>query len=113
MGILLNGTPEDRLQVADSLPRDLELDELPGASGPAADDVIDDLILVLRQEPDDWIARTLLNSIRWSRELELNRLRREALALPSVNLQAIAIDHYRYHEDAESIVPLESLWERD
>jgi hypothetical protein len=108
--VLLNGTPEERLAIADHLSSNLDLNAQPGDGALSLDDLTDDLILALRQEQDDWIARTLLKSLQWRREPELNRLRHEALALDSVNLQATAIEHYQFYKDDEAI---ESLWKRD
>ena len=113
IGILLNGAPEERLAVADHLLTEIDLDSGSGDGGLSLEEVTDDLILVLRQETDDWIGRTLLVSLQWNREPELERLRHEVLRLESVNLQATAIEHYRYYEDTGSIAALETLWERD
>jgi|SRR6266404_3905352 len=97
ISLLLNGTPEERLAVADHLLTEMDLDSQSGDGSLSREDVTDDLILVLRQETDDWIARTLLASLQWNNEPELERLRYEALALESVNLRATAIEHYRYY----------------
>jgi len=111
---LQNGSPRERLRAAEEISITLELGTL-GRDDPSRplDDLADSLILVLRQETDDWIARTLLDSLLWEDNPALNRLFREALRSGSVNVRAMGIRHLEYREDPQAVEALESLWEHD
>jgi HEAT repeat protein len=77
------------------------------------EELVDGLVLVLREEPDDWIAWKLLDSIVWRRDGGFERLFRAALDSTSVNLRASAVHRYQIEQDPAAIAGLEALWERD
>src|SRR5690349_10245407 len=99
---LLFGGAEERLETAAHLPLDLRFEiGRHDDPAPATEALVGDLVLVLRQEPDEWIARTLLESLVWRTQRAFDPLFLEGLRSVSVNLQATAIGRYRFREDAE------------
>ena len=111
---LLNGTPEERLVVASDISSELDLDVAAREEGqPSLEEVIEGLILALRQERDDWIAWTLLDSIVWRQDETLEPLFQAALDETSVNLQACAVRRYQLMKDPDATARLESLWDRE
>ena len=107
------GSPRERLNAAMQVGRILQVEGGERAETPTMEQLVDNLILVIRQEPDEWIARTLLDSLLWESGTEPNRLFRAALDAPSVNLQAVAVQRLTVQEDPDAVVALESLWKRD
>jgi HEAT repeat protein len=114
LGVLLNGTAQERLRAADDVSSILQHGVLySGAGDPRSiDDMVDSLIHFLRLETDDWISRALLDSLVWDDNPALNRLYRAALDSGSVNLNAMGIRHFTLRTDPDAVEALESLWER-
>lgn len=112
--ILRNGSPGERLEAANQIASTLQLGMFGEEdSSRSFEDLMDGLILVLHQETDDWIARTLLDALLWDDNAPMNRLFREALRSPSINIQAMAVRQFSEREDPEAVEVLESLWEHE
>ena len=109
--VLRNGSPEGRLEVAERIAGVLRLGIFSEAEDSGSpEDLVDGLILYLHQETDDWIARSLLDSLLWDDAPTVNRLFREALRSESINIQVMAIRRFSDREDPEACEALESLW---
>lgn len=75
-------------------------------------DIAGTLIALMRDEPDDWISRELIQSVRYGNPGLSRSVFISAIDEPSINLKAAAVDYATYHEVPEMREALEDLWRR-
>lgn len=114
LAVLLTGTAQERLEVAENAATHLQLDwDSRTGDSRSIEDLVDTLVYFVQQEEDDWISRALLDSLLWDDNPALNRLFRAAIDSNSVNLNGMGILHFSLREDPDVVEMLESLWERN
>jgi hypothetical protein len=111
---LRTGTLRERVAAANLIVDELPLFDASSDSEIAtAEDAADEILNLIRQEPDDWVSRTLLEQLHWVQSDPMDRLFRDILEAGSINLVAVALQRLTFTDDPLVVEALDDLWERD
>jgi len=111
--VLTFGEPEERLRIAENACMEFRILDSLYNDAPGAAQVVDQLVMYLRHEDDEWIAVRLLDSIDCYRPDVVKPLFLEALASSSPNFRWQAFQWLARVEEPEAIPGLQHAWSQE
>jgi hypothetical protein len=111
LGSLTTGSLDERIAAANDV-WDLVQRLHADPSGVSFDELVEQLIDAMQQEPDDWVTRTVLAQIVDHADGFLAPLFQEGLQSSSPNVRAVAVRWYMDNQHPEALDTLESLWDK-